>query len=148
MPKERTTRTGARMPNWIRLEPASSVRKAASLRRGSVPDIGLLMGQLDGDCREAVQFEQSGQQRPIGYGGFQPHDRQRRFGDRIGPGHDLQRGGLVAPTFDKIGRSATRIPGLGEIRRGIPRSEEHTSELQSLMRISYAVLCLKKNTTH
>src|SRR3546814_9179179 len=26
-----------------------------------------------------------------------------------------------------------------------PRSEEHTSELQSLMRISYAVLCLKKN---
>src|SRR3546814_6382757 len=27
------------------------------------------------------------------------------------------------------------------------RSEEHTSELQSLMRISYAVLCLKKKTT-
>src|SRR3546814_4880885 len=27
------------------------------------------------------------------------------------------------------------------------RSEEHTSELQSLMRISYAVLCLKKQTT-
>src|SRR3546814_315293 len=27
------------------------------------------------------------------------------------------------------------------------RSEEHTSELQSLMRISYAVLCLQKNTT-
>src|SRR3546814_4091131 len=29
----------------------------------------------------------------------------------------------------------------------ITRSEEHTSELQSLMRISYAVLCLKKKTT-
>src|SRR3546814_5790798 len=33
----------------------------------------------------------------------------------------------------------------------VPRSEEHTSELQSLMRISYAVFCLKKkkhnNTT-
>src|SRR3546814_9003212 len=28
------------------------------------------------------------------------------------------------------------------------RSEEHTSELQSLMRISYAVLCLKKNKTN
>src|SRR3546814_4265913 len=27
------------------------------------------------------------------------------------------------------------------------RSEEHTSELQSLMRISYAVICLKKKTT-
>src|SRR3546814_1069131 len=31
-------------------------------------------------------------------------------------------------------------------RRGV-RSEEHTSELQSLMRISYAVFCLKKKTT-
>src|SRR3546814_9349309 len=30
--------------------------------------------------------------------------------------------------------------------RGIVRSEEHTSELQSLMRISYAVFCLKKKT--
>src|SRR3546814_10843410 len=29
-------------------------------------------------------------------------------------------------------------------RAGIGRSEEHTSELQSLMRISYAVFCLKK----
>src|SRR3546814_3289761 len=29
----------------------------------------------------------------------------------------------------------------------ITRSEEHTSELQSLMRISYAVFCLKKKTT-
>src|SRR3546814_9828020 len=28
--------------------------------------------------------------------------------------------------------------------RGVERSEEHTSELQSLMRISYAVFCLKK----
>src|SRR3546814_7095671 len=32
--------------------------------------------------------------------------------------------------------------GPGAVMR---RSEEHTSELQSLMRISYAVLCLKKN---
>src|SRR3546814_6438754 len=37
-------------------------------------------------------------------------------------------------------------------RRGVDvdhhfRSEEHTSELQSLMRISYAVFCLKKNNT-
>src|SRR3546814_7990363 len=33
----------------------------------------------------------------------------------------------------------------GDRRRA--RSEEHTSELQSLMRISYAVFCLKKKTT-
>src|SRR3546814_9923681 len=31
--------------------------------------------------------------------------------------------------------------------RELSRSEEHTSELQSLMRISYAVFCLKKKTT-
>src|SRR3546814_8095513 len=35
-----------------------------------------------------------------------------------------------------------------EARLASPRSEEHTSELQSLMRISYAVFCLKKKTTH
>src|SRR3546814_9479129 len=34
--------------------------------------------------------------------------------------------------------------GRPEIRVHIERSEEHTSELQSLMRISYAVFCLKK----
>src|SRR3546814_6877794 len=37
--------------------------------------------------------------------------------------------------------------GRGQISLQIqPRSEEHTSELQSLMRISYAVFCLKKKT--
>src|SRR3546814_7581678 len=34
----------------------------------------------------------------------------------------------------------------GDSLDGSLRSEEHTSELQSLMRISYAVFCLKKNT--
>src|SRR3546814_9503767 len=34
------------------------------------------------------------------------------------------------------------------IRAAARRSEEHTSELQSLMRISYAVFCLKKKTNH
>src|SRR3546814_2555280 len=35
----------------------------------------------------------------------------------------------------------------GPARAGDQRSEEHTSELQSLMRISYAVFCLKKKKT-
>src|SRR3546814_7456341 len=56
-------------------------------------------------------------------------------------------------------RELPRGPGGGERRQpsgkrlaaaaGLPqplRSEEHTSELQSLMRISYAVFCLKKQT--
>src|SRR3546814_10734296 len=35
----------------------------------------------------------------------------------------------------------------GRVRAATLRSEEHTSELQSLMRISYAVFCLKKKKT-
>src|SRR3546814_2259381 len=38
-----------------------------------------------------------------------------------------------------------RLQGYGYAAQG--RSEEHTSELQSLMRSSYAVVCLKKKTT-
>src|SRR3546814_2591685 len=34
------------------------------------------------------------------------------------------------------------------LRKCLERSEEHTSELQSLMRISYAVFCLKKKKSH
>src|SRR3546814_2958318 len=47
------------------------------------------------------------------------------------------------------GDSAARFR-FGNISRTSPviaRSEEHTSELQSLMRISYAVFCLKKKNT-
>src|SRR3546814_7082646 len=36
----------------------------------------------------------------------------------------------------------------GQLIGYVGRSEEHTSELQSLMRISYAVFCLKNNNTH
>src|SRR3546814_7264664 len=39
-------------------------------------------------------------------------------------------------------------PQMQSIRAITVRSEEHTSELQSLMRISYAVFCLKKKKTH
>src|SRR3546814_4135184 len=47
---------------------------------------------------------------------------------------------LNLPIIDDI--LAVRVAG--EIKRRDGRSEEHTSELQSLMRISYAVFCLKK----
>src|SRR3546814_3162919 len=39
-------------------------------------------------------------------------------------------------------------PGKGSATFTRSRSEEHTSELQSLMRISYAVFCLKKKKNH
>src|SRR3546814_5762111 len=43
-------------------------------------------------------------------------------------------------------RCSRRAPHTGHRRPLDGRSEEHTSELQSLMRISYAVFCLKKKT--
>src|SRR3546814_2709805 len=50
---------------------------------------------------------------------------------------------------DQIGEAIRTIamvsPRVVAIHGG-DRSEEHTSDLQSLMRISYAVFCLKKNT--
>src|SRR3546814_5557133 len=52
-----------------------------------------------------------------------------------------------------VARQPKRVSDLLETETMSPRSEEHTSELQSLMRISYAVFCLKKkrndmNHTH
>src|SRR3546814_2066273 len=48
--------------------------------------------------------------------------------------------------FEKNGKAALLQYAYGSY--GHSRSEEHTSELQSLMRISYAVFCLKKKKTH
>src|SRR3546814_10584169 len=55
-----------------------------------------------------------------------------------------------APTRARRGRRvAVVLYVLALGLAGLPaRSEEHTSELQSLMRISYAVFCLKKNNIH
>src|SRR3546814_2458909 len=48
-----------------------------------------------------------------------------------------------------LGKAARLVAGernLGSQREHVRRSEEHTSELQSLMRTLYAVLCLKEKT--
>src|SRR3546814_3707836 len=49
--------------------------------------------------------------------------------------------GVSAPSRDMLIRRVTPKGATGTV---YGRSEEHTSELQSLMRISYAVFCLKK----
>src|SRR3546814_9632429 len=54
----------------------------------------------------------------------------RRRNERLERGGDFARAGIFQ----------------GDDLAGRARSEEHTSELQSLMRISYAVFCLKKKT--
>src|SRR3546814_4219236 len=61
-----------------------------------------------------------------------PSARARAGADRL---HSALSAGLAAADL------LVRLPVLRRLRE---RSEEHTSELQSLMRISYAVFCLKK----
>src|SRR3546814_4188879 len=82
---------------------------------------GALQGAADGDLRRPAQDLH----------GQGPEVRPPRPGE----------GGVTMAATAGTGRSA-----------GVPpaRSEEHTSELQSLMRISYAVFCLKKKmrSTH
>src|SRR3546814_1235994 len=58
--------------------------------------------------------------------------------EQVAP-HHRQPGG-IDPGLDR--------QHLGAEEEGDLRSEEHTSELQSLMRISYAVFCLKKKNKH
>src|SRR3546814_1511840 len=53
----------------------------------------------------------------------------------------IESGGRCAAIAASIGAGDREGDGFGQRRL---RSEEHTSELQSLMRISYAVFCLKK----
>src|SRR3546814_4589391 len=61
--------------------------------------------------------------------------RPRAEGNLAGPG---------APPLQRPPEAALQRAGAP---RGRPRSEEHASELQSLMRISYAGFCLTKKTT-
>src|SRR3546814_5808291 len=53
-------------------------------------------------------------------------------------------GGRLPPNSDTAAPNTARMRTQSSIEPSWFRSEEHTSELQSLMRISYAVFCLKK----
>src|SRR3546814_4126728 len=89
------------------------------------------------------------------------HDDQR-----VGIGHAAFHVKRTMPCLSRRCHLFARAPPLGKHPDGVaprimarsgkqigkrgdsPRSEEHTSELQSLMRISYAVFCLKKKKQH
>src|SRR3546814_4020908 len=96
----------------------------------------------------------------VGTAGLQDVDPHRveleRLGEvemaRLGKGLHL----LVEQAFQVVKRriafgqvAEARIARIALIAMlAAPRSEEHTSELESLMRISYAVFCLKKKNKH
>src|SRR3546814_8727210 len=80
-----------------------------------------------------------------------PLQPEERVPDRIFGAVGV-RSDFVVDAADGQERHPRRVHPGGRIGRQIGRSEEHTSELQSLMRISYAVFCLKqkknKNTNN
>src|SRR3546814_5456902 len=76
----------------------------------------------------------------------------RQLRDRTGrvvPGAAIVRG-HDARTFEVVPDTTVRVVSTALASLGVraDRSEEHTSELQSLMRISYAVFCLEKKKTN
>src|SRR3546814_8412450 len=72
-----------------------------------------------------------------------PADREPRFLQRLAQRGDARRSiGFIDP--EPIEARDAIIVGVDAPPGEHDRSEEHTSELQSLMRISYAVFCLKK----
>src|SRR3546814_8369193 len=74
----------------------------------------------------------------LGVDAIQPVGEGLRRAER--PGHAGGRAPIVVIAIGQLGVAELLIFRL--------RSEEHTSELQSLMRISYAVFCLKKKNQH
>src|SRR3546814_5193120 len=87
---------------------------------------------------EVIRRRSGKETAPMGGGpmrkGAEKHGGQPPSGPRATGHGRLRPGFLTAPLPANDNRLAPR------------RSEEHTSELQSLMRISYAVFCLKKKT--
>src|SRR3546814_7648796 len=68
----------------------------------------------------------------------------QRFGNRRVPAYPSGGGVRLVHAHQRVGAFPVVLVRHGHCRR----SEEHTSELQSLMRISYAVFCLKQKNEH
>src|SRR3546814_10485537 len=81
--------------------------------------------------------------------GDDPSVGLRRFREAPSTHRDRKKGKIhVQIHVDRIGHRAHRRTAVEPARTGAGRSEEHTSELQSLMRTSYAVFCLKQKKTY
>src|SRR3546814_4672946 len=70
------------------------------------------------------------------------------FVQRTGDQPDAAVAGGAAQDLLGVAGQALRVGGVHAEAAQLARSEEHTSELQSLMRISYAVFCLKKKKSN
>src|SRR3546814_9011656 len=100
---------------------------------------------------KSVKFR--GQPCPISFNNFKETDHAEMVPGRGIAARNGGRHRAGDRPIDPRRARIARCSGFGRGHRGKrrshggARSEEHTSELQSLMRISYAVFCLKKKTT-
>src|SRR3546814_6640527 len=110
-----------RHPRSNRTDPLFPTRRSSDLRSALGAHHDLVLGLLElGHRDEALALARG---------------KQRRLVDEVGE--------VRAREARRAARDHPRL----DIGRERHRSEEHTSELQSLMRISYAVFCLKKKKT-
>src|SRR3546814_10509834 len=117
----------------------------------NVPTTDRSVGIEDPESRIQVEtLEKNVQEFGVPY--FPVHDIRQGIVHIIGPEQGLTQPGMTivcgdshTSTHGAFGALAFGI-GTSEVEHVLAtqRSEEHTSELQSLMRISYAVFCLKK----
>src|SRR3546814_5188871 len=105
-------------------------RRSSDLRSGTE-----MVGVLDvcDKLKEVIRFRH-GVQRDLSPAAYMSVLRTGRL-KLYGKDHDVS--DLVTQAISEVA---------GQVLRAAQRSEEHTSELQPLMRISYAVFCLKRKT--
>src|SRR3546814_10565353 len=138
-----------RISDWSSDVCSSDLRGHASQKGGADRRLGEQHGQCAG-----LDLEKAGS----GHGRRHRDEADRGegdAGDRQSPGKlaERQQPGVMPLPFPKPIEAEERKPEEQSqiaIKREARsnRSEEHTSELQSLMRISYAVFCLKKKNTY
>src|SRR3546814_2861741 len=120
------------------------MRRSAESASGGAPgrllfriDLGDL-GAFDGDAgHEALLVEEEHQDIVLGRGG-----RQRRAGALVDHHSVRRRADLPAVAVVEVAQRLL-VHEVDRVAEGLERSEEQTSELQSLMRISYAAFFLK-----
>src|SRR3546814_8639321 len=103
----------------------------------SNPAVAKLLGDIKADVETGSSLSQAFRKYPLYFDAL--------FCNLIGAG---EQAGILDALLDRLATYKEKILAIkGKIKSALfypIRSEEHTSELQSLMRISYAVFCLKK----
>src|SRR3546814_3977358 len=84
----------------------------------------------------------------IGESGFGIREGEDQGSAVPNPQSPIPNPGITHKSVSPVSLVVTAFAAVPDVRGQLTRSEEHTSELQSLMRISYAVFCLQKKISN